>query len=91
MFEVWSSYAGWANPDRVSVMGGSHGGFLTGHLVGQYPERFVVGALLNPVVNLVHMVHVSDIPDWVFVEAFGSKVKHPSLASLPQVETMEWS
>ena len=30
-------------------MGGSHGGFLTGHLVGQHSARFCTGILRNPV------------------------------------------
>jgi len=55
-------------------MGGSHGGFLTGNLVGQYPSAFKCGVLRNPVMDLGLMIHVSDIPDWTYVEAFGCKV-----------------
>lgn len=66
--------AGAIDKDRVAVIGGSHGGFLTGHLVGQHPERFRCGVLRNPVMDLSLMVSVSDIPDWCFVEATGSKV-----------------
>jgi len=30
-------------------MGGSHGGFLTTHLIGQYPDRFYVASTRNPI------------------------------------------
>ncbi|CAL5219578.1 g1438 [Coccomyxa viridis] len=58
---------------RVAVIGGSHGGFLTGNLVGQHPDRFRCGVLRNPVMDISLMISVSDIPDWCFVEATGSK------------------
>lgn len=58
----------------MAVIGGSHGGFLTGNLVGQHPERFCCGVLRNPVMDISLMVGVSDIPDWCFVEATGLKV-----------------
>ncbi|KAL4858184.1 Acylamino-acid-releasing enzyme 1 [Chlorella vulgaris] len=64
--------AGFADPQRVAVIGGSHGGFLTGHLVGQHPAAFKCAVLRNPVCDLSLMIHVSDIPDWCFVEAWGS-------------------
>ncbi|CAM6034265.1 unnamed protein product [Sphagnum compactum] len=62
---------GLANPAKVAVIGGSHGGFLTSHLIGQAPDRFTTGVLRNPVCNVSSMVGITDIPDWCYVEAFG--------------------
>ena len=58
----------------MAVAGRSHGGLLTGHLVGQPPSRFRAGALRNPVMDVSLMVHVSDIPDWCYCEAWGAEV-----------------
>ncbi|KAI3695684.1 hypothetical protein L1987_78683 [Smallanthus sonchifolius] len=68
---------GLANPSKITVLGGSHGGFLTTHLIGQAPDRFAAAAVRNPVCNLALMVCTSDIPDWCFVETFGT----PGLSS----------
>lgn len=59
------------DPERVGVVGGSHGGFLGAHLTAQHPGIFKVAALRNPVTNIASMVTVSDIPDWCYVEALG--------------------
>ncbi|KAJ1449652.1 Alpha/Beta hydrolase protein [Pelagophyceae sp. CCMP2097] len=52
----------------LCVVGGSHGGFLAAHLLGQYADFFRCGAARNPVTNLAAMVGVTDIPDWCAVE-----------------------
>ena len=65
---------GTVDPDRVGIQGGSHGGFLTAHLLGQFPDRFRTGVLRNPVCNMATMVGITDIPDWCFVEAYGCGV-----------------
>ncbi|KAH6821552.1 acylaminoacyl-peptidase-like protein [Perilla frutescens var. hirtella] len=66
---------GLANPSKLFVLGGSHGGFLTTHLIGQAPEKFAAAAARNPVCNLALMVGTSDIPDWCFFEVYGSEGK----------------
>nr|KAI8735644.1 acylamino-acid-releasing enzyme-like isoform X2 [Biomphalaria glabrata] len=52
----------------IFKFGGSHGGFLTIHMIGQYPDTFRAAATRNPVVNLTSLVSTSDIPDWVFAQ-----------------------
>ncbi|XP_021291724.1 acylamino-acid-releasing enzyme isoform X1 [Herrania umbratica] len=66
---------GLANPSKITVLGGSHGGFLTTHLIGQAPDKFVAVAVRNPVCNLSSMVGITDIPDWCYVESYGSNGK----------------
>ncbi|XP_047319226.1 acylamino-acid-releasing enzyme isoform X2 [Impatiens glandulifera] len=62
---------GLIDPSRIAVLGGSHGGFLTTHLIGQAPEKFAAAAARNPVCNLALMTGTTDIPDWCFVESLG--------------------
>jgi len=78
------------NTARVGVMGGSHGGFLTTHLIGQYPDRFYVASTRNPVCNLAVTSALSDIPDWAFVESGlpYSPARLPSAADYHAMFTM---
>ena len=54
---------------RCWVFGGSHGGFLTGHLSGQFPDQFEAACALNAVFSFNAEFSSTDIPDWIFVEA----------------------
>jgi acylaminoacyl-peptidase len=56
---------------KIGIIGGSHGGFLTGHLIGQFPSLFAGACMRNPVTNIPSMVTTSDISDWCIVEAIG--------------------
>eukprot|EP00978_Attheya_sp_CCMP212_P026763 scaffold88590_cov53-Attheya_sp.AAC.2 len=57
--------------ERIGICGGSHGGFLAAHCIGQYPKLFRVAAMRNPVTNIATMVTATDIPDWCYIEAMG--------------------
>ncbi|MCL7048160.1 hypothetical protein MKW94_022360 [Papaver nudicaule] len=77
---------GLADPSKVVVVGGSHGGFLTTHLIGQAPDRFVAAAARNPVCNLALMVGTSDIPDWCYVEAYGGSEGKSYFTEAPSLD-----
>eukprot|EP00960_Hanusia_phi_P064479 765802-Hanusia_phi.AAC.12 len=49
---------------QVVVCGGSHGGFLSLHLLAQFPSLFKAAAVRNPVTNVATMFGATDIPDW---------------------------
>lgn len=62
--------------ENIFVMGGSHGGFLTGHLISSEQVQFRAAAMINAVTNMALCVGMSDIPDWCFVES-GTKEYNP--------------
>ncbi|KAJ6318681.1 hypothetical protein OIU76_014105 [Salix suchowensis] len=78
---------GVASPSKIAVIGGSHGGFLTTHLIGQAPDKFVAAAARNPVCNLASMVGTTDIPDWCYVETYGVEGK-TKFTEAPSVEDL---
>jgi acylaminoacyl-peptidase len=47
--------------DNIHIQGGSHGGFLTTHLIGQAPDLFQTAVARNPVCNIAHMIGTSDM------------------------------
>ncbi|ETO30344.1 N-acylaminoacyl-peptide hydrolase isoform 4 [Reticulomyxa filosa] len=56
-------------PLRQVIVGGSHGGFITGHAIGQFPDVFDCAVARNPVLNLLAEFSSTDIPDWVLAES----------------------
>jgi len=62
---------GLVDPDKLFICGGSHGGFLAGHLIGQFPDLFKAACMRNPVTNIASMLTSTDIPDWCVIEGCG--------------------
>lgn len=80
---------GFLDRDRIGVIGGSHGGFLGAHMIGQFPSTYKVAALRNPVTNIPQMVGTTDIPDWCYMEAgLTYNFTGMNLPSITEIEKM---
>uniref|UniRef100_A0A1X7UL93 acylaminoacyl-peptidase n=1 Tax=Amphimedon queenslandica TaxID=400682 RepID=A0A1X7UL93_AMPQE len=55
---------GSVDASRVFALGGSHGGFLSVHLVSQFPDFYKATFVRNPVINIASMRNETDIIDW---------------------------
>lgn len=75
------------SPAKTFVTGGSHGGFLTLHLVGQHPDFYAAGATRNPVTNLASQAGTSDIMDWCYLEG-GAKFSYDCIPTAEDMKKM---
>lgn len=75
---------------RVAACGGSHGGFLSLHLVGQHSDTFKAAAVRNPVTNIATMYGATDIPDWCYTET-GSEASFAQPTAAQYAKALEMS
>ncbi|MEM9571765.1 MAG: S9 family peptidase [Pseudomonadota bacterium] len=68
----------WVDGDKVGVMGGSYGGFMTAAALTFHPEEFEVGVNIFGVTNWVRTLQ--SIPDWwaAFREALYDEMGDPA-------------
>jgi dipeptidyl aminopeptidase/acylaminoacyl peptidase len=72
----WAVREGFADRDRVGVLGLSYGGFMVTWLLGHHPGRFAAAVAENPVTDLVSHFGTCDFATWVGSTAVGVRFPH---------------
>ena len=54
--------------ENIFLFGGSHGGFLSAHLIGQFPDYYRAAVMRNPLIDISAMPATTDIIDWTYFE-----------------------
>ncbi|KYQ92193.1 acylaminoacyl-peptidase [Tieghemostelium lacteum] len=79
------------NTQKVSVIGGSHSGFLAAHM--SIDPRIRVSVMRNPVIDIASMSTQSDIPDWCFYQCgimpdTSDQLYYQTLPTIKQLQIM---
>lgn len=64
---IWASQQPGISADNCFLYGGSHGGFISAHLLTRESSFYRGGVVRNPVINIGSMPYNSDIPDWYII------------------------
>ncbi len=72
----WAVREGYADRDRIGVIGGSYGGYMTAWLLGHHPGRFAAAVCENPVSDLVAEFGHSDFGFFSIEGAAGVRLPH---------------
>jgi dipeptidyl aminopeptidase/acylaminoacyl peptidase len=76
----WVRKQSWADPERLVVMGGSYGGYMTYMALGHQPDKWRAGVGLVGVVNLISFLRTTTgAIRLAFVEEFGELPKDEKL------------
>ena len=78
-----SQYADIIDSSKVAVYGGSHGGFLSGWLIGhpKYKHLYSAAAVRNAVLDMNYMNAATDIPDWIAACVFNKSLDESVLTT----------
>lgn len=78
------------NPDKMVIFGGSHGGFIACHAIGQFPSFYRACVVRNPVVDL-SVVGPSDLPDWYWAESGVDNGYRHDMVAEPKHMDLMWN